>query len=76
MDMASKWRPLGLSLRLKPAQLDTISSKNHTGRSGADFSSVYEDALGKSGDPLGRSGDSLDRSVDPLGRSGDQLSRS
>ena len=30
MDMASKWRPLGLALRLKPAQLDTISSKNHT----------------------------------------------
>ena len=30
MDMASKWRPLGLALRLKSAQLDTISSKNHT----------------------------------------------
>ena len=28
--MAPKWRPLGLALRLKPAQLDTISSKNHT----------------------------------------------
>ena len=30
MDVASKWRSLGLTLRLKPAELNTISSKNHT----------------------------------------------
>ena len=30
IDVASKWRPLGLALRLKVAELDTISSKNHT----------------------------------------------
>eukprot|EP00731_Ephydatia_muelleri_P005819 Em0003g67a len=30
MDVASKWRSLGLALRLKAAELDTISSKNHT----------------------------------------------
>ena len=29
-DLASKWRSLGLALRLKAAELDTISSKNHT----------------------------------------------
>ena len=28
--MASKWRPLGLALRLRAAELETISSKNHT----------------------------------------------
>ena len=30
MNVASKWRSLGLALRLKVAELDTISSKNHT----------------------------------------------
>ena len=30
MDVAAKWRSLGLALRLKAADLDTISSKNHT----------------------------------------------
>ena len=30
MDVAASWRSLGLSLRLKAADLDTISSKNHT----------------------------------------------
>ena len=30
MDLAPKWHSLGLSLRLKAAELDTISSKNHT----------------------------------------------
>ena len=30
MDLASRWHSLGLALRLKPAELDTISSKNHT----------------------------------------------
>ena len=30
IDVASKWRSLGLALRLKAAELDTISSKNHT----------------------------------------------
>ena len=31
IDLAAKWRSLGLALsyRLKPAELDTISSKNH-----------------------------------------------
>ena len=29
MDMASKWKSLGLALRLRNADLDTISSKNH-----------------------------------------------
>ena len=30
IDVASRWRSLGLVLRLKVAELDTISSKNHT----------------------------------------------
>ena len=30
MDVAAKWRSLGLALRLRAAELDTISSKNHT----------------------------------------------
>ena len=30
MYVAAKWRSLGLALRLKAAELDTISSKNHT----------------------------------------------
>ena len=30
MDLAAHWRSIGLSLRLKAAELDTISSKNHT----------------------------------------------
>ena len=30
MDVAAKWRSLGLALRLKAAELDTISTKNHT----------------------------------------------
>ena len=30
MDLAAKWNLLGLSLRLKAAELDTISAKNHT----------------------------------------------
>ena len=29
MDVAASWRSLGLALRLKAAELDTISSKNH-----------------------------------------------
>ena len=29
-DVAAKWRSLGLALRLKTAELDAISSKNHT----------------------------------------------
>ena len=29
MVMASKWHSLGLALKLKPSELDTISSKNH-----------------------------------------------
>ena len=28
MDVASRWRSLGLALRLKPAELDSISTKN------------------------------------------------
>ena len=28
--MTAKWKSLGLALRLKPAELDTISSMNHT----------------------------------------------
>ena len=30
MDMAARWRPLGLALRLRAAELETIFSKNHT----------------------------------------------
>ena len=30
MDLASRWHSLGLALRLKSAELDTISTKNHT----------------------------------------------
>ena len=30
ISVAAKWRSLGLALRLKTAELDTISSKNHT----------------------------------------------
>ena len=30
IDVAAQWRSLGLALRLKNAELDTISSKNHT----------------------------------------------
>ena len=30
MDVASRWKSLGLALRIKAAELDTISSKNHT----------------------------------------------
>ena len=30
MDVASSWRSLGLALRLKATELDTISIKNHT----------------------------------------------
>ena len=30
IDIAAKWKALGLALRLRAAQLDTISSKNHT----------------------------------------------
>ena len=29
MDITAKWKLLGLALRLKAAELDTISSKNH-----------------------------------------------
>ena len=29
-DVAAKWRSLGLALRIKTAELDAISSKNHT----------------------------------------------
>ena len=29
-DLAAKWRSLGLALRVKAAELNTISSKNHT----------------------------------------------
>ena len=30
MDVAARWRSVGLALRLRVAELDTISSKNHT----------------------------------------------
>ena len=30
MDVTSSWKSLGLALRLKAAELDTISLKNHT----------------------------------------------
>ena len=30
MDLASRWNSFGLALRLKPAELETISSKNNT----------------------------------------------
>ena len=30
MDMASRWKQLGLALGLSAAELETISSKNHT----------------------------------------------
>ena len=30
MDVASRWRSLGLALRLKASELETISVKNHT----------------------------------------------
>ena len=30
MDIAARWRPLGEALGLRPADLDTISSRHHT----------------------------------------------
>ena len=34
VDIAARWMSLGLALRIKKAELDTISSKNHTDPSG------------------------------------------